>query len=95
MRAGRIDEDALGDYLARRDSLEARFFAQSEQLHASHAVSSVVTDVARRAVCDEIALLESVMGRRRQKAAPRGSLFYRLWWKKRDALLGKKRPEEA
>ena len=95
VRAGRIDEDALGDYLARRDSLEARFFAQSEQLHASRAVPSVVTDVARRAVSDEIALLESVMGRHRPKAAPRGGLFYRLWWKKRDALLGKKRPEEA
>lgn len=92
---GRIDADALGEYLRRRDELEARFFAQSEQLHAGRAAASVLSDVARRAVDEELRLLNDVLESRAEKPRMKGGLLFRAYWRAKDAVLGQRRPEES
>lgn len=92
---GELSEETLEEYRTRRDALEARFFAQSEQLHASRAAAPVLSAIAKRAVEDEIALLESILSQRRDKGHRRGNWLFRLYWRRHDALLGAKRPEES
>ena len=91
---GRIPEDVMEDYLRKRDALEDRFFMQTEQLHISRPPGAVLSPIAKSALDAEVALIEETLSKCTEKGRPMGGFLHRNYWRKKDAVLGQKRPEE-
>ena len=84
----------MEDYLRKRDALEDRFFMQTEQLHISRPPGAVLSPIAKSALDAEVALIEETLSKCTEKGRPMGGFLHRNYWRKKDAVLGQKRPEE-
>lgn len=91
---GRIPEEVMDDYLQKRDALEDRMFMQTEQLHISRPPGAVLSPIAKSALDAEVKLIEETLSKCTDKGKPKGNLRHRAYWRKKDAVLGVKRPEE-
>ncbi len=94
MLKGEFPADAVEEYLKRRETLEERFYVQSDQLHNRRADADKLTVVAKQSVQDEIDLLNELLEKREEKGSIRGSIGFKWYWNKKNRTLGVRRPNE-
>lgn len=91
---GEFSPEALEEYLKKRDALEDRFYAQTDQLHYRRAKTPKLTAVAKQSVQDEIDLLNELYAKKEEKSAVRGSIGFRWYWNQKNKTLGQRHPNE-